>query len=84
MPVDDVLNLELGQPDLPDAPQLVLEFIPFGSQFTCAVGEDPVAVSLADVEGLTIPWVDQAVDVVAELLNDLGCSTTITRPHWRQ
>lgn len=64
--VDDMGRFEIDAFDLPDPVRtrnlLILEIRAVGSKY--GVRKDAVALALADVEGGTVPRVDQAIDIV--------------------
>ena len=63
VPVDDVGNFKAREADLADAFHLVVEVVAFNSLLTANVREDAVARPLADVDRLSVPRVDEAVDI---------------------
>jgi hypothetical protein len=69
--VDDVGDLETGETYFADALELVVLLVAVLTQLIADVREDPVALALADVEGLAVAWVDEAVDVGLELRDDI-------------
>jgi hypothetical protein len=55
--MNDMGDFESGQAYLPDAPNLVVEIITFEILLGADVREDAIALTLPDIEGLTIPRV---------------------------
>jgi hypothetical protein len=86
MTVDNVSDFEARQSDVADAPDLVVELIPFESLLGVDVSKDAVSLALADVEGLAVAGVDQPVDVPANLRrtsdgkDSIGTSAIMPRP----
>ena len=74
--MDDVQHFETSLSDVADGLELeagvVFTLVGFGVQFELLFGmrEDPVPLALADIEGLTVSWIDQPVYVIAQRLVD--------------
>jgi hypothetical protein len=62
--MDHMRNLESREPDLADAPQLVVELVALeGLLLGADVREEPIASALTDVERLAVSRIDEPIDV---------------------
>jgi hypothetical protein len=75
--MDDVRHFESGEVNVPDAVELVVRVLV--GELLMGVGEDSVALTLADVEGFPVAGINEPIDVRSELLSDLGSEVVIVR-----
>jgi hypothetical protein len=66
MAVNRMSDLKTGKSYVTNSPQLVFELVPFEPLLGTNVCEDSVSPTLANVEGLSVSWVDQSVHVRLE------------------
>jgi hypothetical protein len=59
--MNDMRNLETGEVNVADMPELIARIVSI--ELFVNVREDPIALALADTEGLSIARIDESVDV---------------------
>jgi hypothetical protein len=62
--MNDMRNLETGEVNVADMPELIARIVSI--ELFVNVRDDPIALALADTEGLSIARIDESVDVRLE------------------
>ena len=74
--MNDVRDFESRNPDLTEAFDLAVEFVPFQVALGTGVRKDAVTLSLADIEGLPVSGIDEPVNVPEEQALDFDSTNS--------